>query len=237
MNVQRFQNLYGWFETIGQNDSNTFIPIHPNKISEIKCSLQNLAEEVKQEYPYFYKELMQLKERLFNGMATVNPFIWGRIYEIMISIKQPVLNSRSEIWRNIHPMIKSVSKSLYENGHFAEAAENAFKEINSRVKKLFVLKCPNRKVPDGASVMTTVFSDNEPLIEFGERSSESGQNIQRGFMMMLAGAMIGIRNPKAHENLIIGEEDAMRQLMFASMLMYKIDDAVGYSDISENLII
>lgn len=151
----------------------------------------------------------------------------------MISIKQPVLNSRSEIWGNIHPMIKSVSKSLYEDGHYAESAENAFKEINSRVKKLFVLKCPNKKVPDGASVMTTLFSDNEPLIEFGERASESGQNIQKGFMMMLAGAMTGLRNPKAHENLIISEEDAMRQLMFASLLMCKIDDAVRYSGISE----
>lgn len=233
MNVQRFQRLYMWFESIGQNDNNTFIPIHPNDIRDVKCSLQDLAEEIQLEYPYLYKELMQLKERLFNGMATVNPFIWGRIYEIMISIKQPFLNSRSEIWNNIHPMIQSVSKSLYENGHYAESAENAFKEINSRVKKLFVLKCPNNKVPDGATVMTTVFSDNTPLIEFGERTSESGQNIQKGFMMMLAGAMTGLRNPKAHENLTISEEDAMRQLMFASMLMCKIDEAVRYSDISE----
>lgn len=65
MDVQRFEKLYMWFEFIGQNDNNTFMPIHPNKISEIKYNLQNLAEEVKQEYPYFYKELMQLKERLF----------------------------------------------------------------------------------------------------------------------------------------------------------------------------
>lgn len=233
MNVQKFQKLYRWFEFIGQDESNTFIPVHPNDIHDVKHSLQDLAGEIQLEYPYLCKELMQLKERLFNGMATVNPFIWGRIYEIMISIKQPVLNSRSEIWSNIHPMIKSVSKSLYDDGHPAESAENAFKEINSRVKRLFALKCPNKKVPDGATVMTTVFSDNAPLIEFGERISESGQNIQKGFMMMLAGAMTGLRNPKAHENLTISEEDAMRQLMFASMLMYKIDDAVRYSDISE----
>lgn len=233
MNVQKFQRLYRWFESIGQNENNTFMPVHPNDICDVKNSLHDLAEEIQLEYPYFCKELKQLKERLFNGMATVNPFIWGRIYEIMISIKQPFLNSRAEIWNNIHPRIQSVSKSLYENGHYAESAENAFKEINSRVKKLFVLKCSNHKVPDGATAMTTVFSDNVPLIEFGERISESGQNIQKGFMMMLAGAMIGLRNPKAHENLTISEEDAMRQLMFASMLMYKIDDAVEYSGIRE----
>lgn len=233
MNVQRFQNLYMWFESIGRNENNTFIPIHPNDIYKVKCSLQNLAEEIRPEYPYFYKELLQLKERLFDGMATVNPFIWGRIYEIMIAIKQPALDSQSEIWKNIHPMIKKVSKTLYEDGHPAESAENAFKEINSRVKKLFALRCPNKKVPDGAAVMTTVFSDNEPLIEFGERTSESGQNVQKGFMMMLAGAMTGLRNPKAHDNLTISEEDAMRQLMFASMLMYKIDEAVEYSNIYE----
>ena len=209
------------------------MPVHPNDMRDIKCSLRDLAEEIQLEYPYFYKELMQLKERLFNGIATVNPFIWGRIYEIMIAIQQPISNFRSEIWANIHPMINRVSKSLYEDGHYAESAENAFKEINSRVKKLYALKCPSKKVPDGAPVMTTVFSDNGPLIEFGERTSESGQNIQKGFMMMLAGAMTGLRNPKAHENLTISEEDAMRQLMFSSMLMYKIDDAVRYSHISE----
>lgn len=46
---------------------------------------------------------------------------------------------------------------------------------------------------------------------------------------MLAGAMSALRNPKAHANITITKDDAMRRLMFASMLMYKIDEAIDYS--------
>ena len=41
--------------------------------------------------------------------------------------------------------------------------------------------------------------------------------------MMFTGAMSAIRNPKAHENMTISKDDAVRKLMFASMLMYKLD--------------
>lgn len=50
---------------------------------------------------------------------------------------------------------------------------------------------------------------------------------------MLSGAMSALRNPKAHANIKLSADDAMRQLMFASMLMYKIDEAVTYSNIQE----
>ena len=42
-----------------------------------------------------------------------------------------------------------------------------------------------------------------------------------------------LRNPKAHANITITKDDAMRRLMFASMLMYKIDEAIDYSKIQE----
>lgn len=38
---------------------------------------------------------------------------------------------------------------------------------------------------------------------------------------------------KAHANITITKDDAMRRLMFASMLMYKIDEAIDYSKIQE----
>lgn len=231
MNVQEFQELYLWFESVGSGINNG--PIHPYTMLNVKSNLTKLAETIQLEYSYFSDEMLRLKDCLFNEMGMVNPFIWGRIYEIMVAIKQPVLIKQDDIWVDIHPQIRKVSEKLYEDGHYAESAENAFKEINSRVKKLFILKCPNEKVLDGVALMTTVFSDNDPLIEFGNRTSESGKNVQKGFMMMLAGAMAGLRNPKAHENLIIADNDARRQLMLASMLMYKIDEAVKYSNVYE----
>ena len=81
--------------------------------------------------------------------------------------------------------------------------------------------------------MKAVFSANSPIIEFCDRSAQSGQNIQKGYMEMLAGAMSALRNPKSHANIPITAEDAMRRLMFASMLMHKIDEAVAYSKTTE----
>ena len=47
------------------------------------------------------------------------------------------------------------------------------------------------------------------------------------------GSMLALRNPKAHENIGLDKDEAFRRLMFASMLMYKIDEGVAYSQIEE----
>lgn len=140
----------------------------------------------------------------------------------------------TEMWNYVHPRIIQISKNLFRDGHYANAAEDAFIEINDRVKKLFKIVNPNEtKVPDGDAAMTTVFSPKNPLLKVCDTSTESGENEQRGFMFMLQGAMSAFRNPKAHANITITADDAMRRLMFASMLMYKIDEAVTYSGITE----
>lgn len=130
-------------------------------------------------------------------------------------------------------IITNIQKFLMELGK-GNAAEDAFVEINDRVKKLFMKVNPTAsKIPDGHTAMNMVFSDNAPLVEFCDRSTETGSNIQKGYMQMLAGAMSALRNPKAHANITITKDDAMRRLMFASMLMYKIDEAIDYSKIQE----
>ena len=143
--------------------------------------------------------------------------------------KQPFNN----IWDYIHPKIQKVSKGQYLPDFYADAAKNAFKEINARTKRIYANACPNTPIPDGAVAMTRVYSSNNPIVEFCDRHTESGQNTQLGFMKMAEGAMTALRNPVAHENLNMSQDDAMRKLMFASMIMYKIDEGVIYSGITE----
>ena len=100
--------------------------------------------------------------------------------------------------------------------------EAAFKEINTRVKKIYKDRTSVEK--DGAKLMQAAFSVQNPIIKLGDISTETGTNIQQGYMEMFAGAMIGIRNPQAHNNLLITKDNAIRKLHFASMLMYKLDD-------------
>lgn len=74
--------------------------------------------------------------------------------------------------------------------------------------------------------MQAAFSIQNLIIRLGDTSTETGTNIQQRYMEMFVGAMIGIRNPQAHNNLLISKNKAIRKLHFASMLMYKIDDEV-----------
>lgn len=130
---------------------------------------------------------------------------------------------RGLLWDIMHPEIISVAKQRFENGFYADAVEAAFKEINLQVKT----KCKERhQNKDGKGLMTIAFSANNPVLKFEPSSSYSDFDIQEGYMHMFAGAMQGIRNPKAHENDIIDKADALRKLAFASMLMYKLDTVV-----------
>jgi hypothetical protein len=51
--------------------------------------------------------------------------------------------------------------------------------------------------------MRKAFSANAPVLIFESQNTQNGKNIQNGYMDMFAGAMTGIRNPKAHENMTI----------------------------------
>ncbi len=188
---------------------------------------------IEKEFPYFSKRINSLIDGLFigsNDSFGVDPFVFGEVLEILSTLNNIHI---FDYWSLVHPKISEVSKSLYLDGYYANAAEDAFIEINSRVKELFKIITQNDKVPDGDTAMTTVFSTNNPLVEFCDNSTETGKNVQKGFMQMLAGAMSALRNPKAHENIKLSADDAMRRLMFASMLMFKIDEAVEYSNIQE----
>lgn len=130
-------------------------------------------------------------------------------------------------WKLVHPDIIRVARSLYQDGHYFESARSAFIEINAKVKKLFPeLRGKDGKRLDGYPLMQTVFSAKSPEIVIADTSTDTGENVQRGFMDMFAGAAVALRNPKAHENDSITAENAARQLIFASMLMYKLDEAL-----------
>lgn len=150
----------------------------------------------------------------------INPYALGEVIATITYLSG--YNHSFSIWDNLHPLINSVAKGRFNDGHYADAVEAAFKEINTRVKKIYRDRTSIEK--DGAKLMQAAFSIQNPIIRLGDTSTETGVNIQQGYMEMFVGAMIGIRNPQAHNNLLISKEEAIRKLHFASMLMYKIDD-------------
>jgi len=128
-----------------------------------------------------------------------------------------------DFWSMIHKDIIKVAKNKFEDGYYADAVESAFKEINKRVKE--IMKNKTGEELDGASLMYKAFSENKPVVILDNLSTETGRNIQKGYMQIFAGAMIGIRNPKAHENIVISKERATHFIFLASLLMCKLDEA------------
>lgn len=51
-------------------------------------------------------------------------------------------------------------------------------------------------------------------------------------MQMFAGAMAALRNPKAHENIELSRKECKQRLVYASMLMDKLDEGIGMAGIA-----
>jgi uncharacterized protein (TIGR02391 family) len=147
------------------------------------------------------------------------------IIRFLLSQRRKQKMTLSSLWSLIHPEIVRVAESRMDSGHYADAVEGAFKELNNAVKAKTRQKL-DREL-DGQKLMQCVFSSEKPiLLVEDDLESQTNKDTQQGYMMMFSGAMSAIRNPKAHENMEISKEDAIRKLMFASMLMYKLESSL-----------
>ena len=167
----------------------------------------------------------QFGQQLSTPQNGINPYSFGEVIATITYLNGYSNHNASSIWDNIHPQIISISKSRFDDGHYADAVEAAFKELNVRVKTIYRERTSEEK--DGARLMQSAFSSNNPIIKIGDISTETGRDIQQGYMEMFSGAMKGIRNPKAHNNQTISKADAIRKLHFASMLMHKLDNELA----------
>lgn len=147
------------------------------------------------------------------------------IIKFLLSQRRKQKMTLSSLGSLIHPEIMRVAESRMNSGHYADAVEGAFKELNNAVKDKAGPKLDNEL--DGQKLMQHVFSQNNPILLVEDNlESQTNKDTQQGYMMMFSGAMSAIRNPKAHENMEISKEDAIRKLMFASMLMYKLESSL-----------
>jgi uncharacterized protein (TIGR02391 family) len=127
----------------------------------------------------------------------------------------------------LHVEVMRVSRQLFRNGHYARAVEEAFKLFNNAVKnKAGRPKGTRGDELDGASLMTHVFSPNAPILKINPLRSTSQQNEQQGYMQLAAGAMVGLRNPRAHDHELKDDPAQARELLhLASYLLRRVDGA------------
>lgn len=128
-----------------------------------------------------------------------------------------------DIWNLIHPKIANSAKEAFFKGLFSEAVLSACIELNHVIKEEY--KKSSGVELDGSKLMQKVFSVSNPVFKLsGDIQTESGRNIQQGYMEMFAGLMIGVRNPKAHKNIKISAIDALEKIIIVSHLMKKFEN-------------
>lgn len=116
--------------------------------------------------------------------------------------------------------LRSVTRKLFVDGHYARAVEEAYKCINNRVKARSGLSA------DGQDLMNQAFSINNPVLKLNALETASQRDEQLGYMLTLGGCMTGIRNPRAHEHQLWDLPNvALEMLAWANHLMRVIDRA------------
>lgn len=213
------------------------VPVDVNMVLHIREDITKVVQQLSKINSAVSSRLDALKDALFTETSypqftvvapvyqfLINPIVCGQIIEVLEFAESNANQEDCGIFHLLHPDIQRVSEKLYKDGSYAEAACNAFIEINSRLKKIYCERRPNSEnIPDGQALMNKVFADNDPVLVAGDLTTQTGKNIQMGMRFLFAGAMTALRNPKSHDNFTIEKNDAMRQLIYASMLMYKID--------------
>lgn len=135
-------------------------------------------------------------------------------------------------WNEIHPRVRDLAEERFNNHFYADAILTTLREINAIVKAE-VLRITGNEY-DGANLMRQAFSfqfnngalqRNANILFVPNLTTESRRNIQEGYMNLFVGAMIAIRNPKAHENMYPDGIKTIHLLQLSSLLFIKLEEA------------
>jgi uncharacterized protein (TIGR02391 family) len=109
---------------------------------------------------------------------------------------------------------------LFRDGHYANAVEDACKMLDA-----FVKMRSGRSDRSGTELMQEVFSAKNLVLKFNGLQTDTDRSKQQGMMFLFAGAMLALRNPRAHELMKDDPEQALEYIAFLSMLAKSLDRA------------
>lgn len=121
---------------------------------------------------------------------------------------------------NLHPRISDVASDLFEDGYPWEAVFAAAKSLVNYVKER-----SGQYQLDGAPLMRTVFSRNNPILAFNNLTDQTDMDEQEGMMHLFEGVVLGIRNPGGHSFPEGPEQRAVEYLSLISLLAYRVQEA------------
>lgn len=123
---------------------------------------------------------------------------------------------------NIHPDFPPKVRTLFDDGHGAEATFHAFKFIEKVVQK------HSGSTEIGRKLMMSVFNKNNPLIKLNNLATDSEIDEQEGYSFIFSGAVMGVRNPGGHEIELSDDPDVcIEHLAFGTFLLRRLERS-GY---------
>lgn len=120
----------------------------------------------------------------------------------------------------LHPRVADACADTFRDGHYREAVLNASIALVNYVKER-----SRQHSLDGSGLMTTVFSANKPVLAFNELKDQTDKDEQEGLMHLFMGAVLALRNPRAHALYDDSPEMALDYIAFLSMLAKRLDGA------------
>ena len=122
---------------------------------------------------------------------------------------------------DLHPAIRDAALERHRDGHYADAILASCQALNNLVQTKAA-----RYDLDNTDLMRSVFSAKKPQLCFtpfpyGDKTDESEQE---GMMHLYEGAMLALRNPRAHKLVEDDPERAMEFIAFVSLLAKLLDE-------------
>ncbi|MGB0220152.1 MAG: TIGR02391 family protein [Sinimarinibacterium flocculans] len=135
-------------------------------------------------------------------------------------LNQPSGDLAYAILELLHSRVTAASYAHFRAGRYRDAV------LNSIVVVFDMLRERTGLDSDGAELVSETFSLQRPRLIFTTLETESGRDEQKGFLQILQGYYLGIRNPKAHSLAIDTDPfSAAQYLVMSSILCRKIEDA------------
>lgn len=231
MKNKQLDLLHQWIHNVKNMPNLMGLSVDPDTVKSVCGGLKQIAEDFVDEYPLYKDYLNHISERLFiiagNPiiMPVLNPVVFGELCVIEWHLYNRPIDL--QFWNNIHPRICRISRQLYADGHFSVSAEKAVKEVETRLRELFLELKPTATLPSKiGDVIGALLSENGAY-QFVDTSTTSGKDYRRGIQSLFEGMFAAYRNPSAHENIEYSRREAEEQIMLASQLMYVLCKTEG----------
>ena len=123
-----------------------------------------------------------------------------------------------------HPLIKQASQDHFKNKVYRTAVLDAMIRLEEMVKEKAKFPKDNRdRELSGVPLMHRVFDADNPILSWCKGSRQIERDELEGYKHIFAGAMQGIRDPKAHSIFEIKPMRALKLLTLATLLAELVD--------------